>query len=94
MTASTWAAAPTAEAMRRWTAGKHVLRVSGTPTELGVRAIPALVYNVDPSGPQIAPFGQNTWERLRKYTLPNTNIIESQVVDLSLIPISEPTRPY
>ena len=72
---------PAVEAMRLLPAGRHVLEVSGTPTDVTVRAIPALVYNVYPSGPQIAPFGKNTWERLGKYTLPNTNMIESQVVD-------------
>jgi hypothetical protein len=72
---------PAAEAMRLLPAGKHVLDVGGTPTDVTVRAIPALVYNVYPSGPQIAPFGNNTWERLSKYTLPNTNMIEAQVVD-------------
>jgi hypothetical protein len=69
------------EAMRLLPAGKHVMQVSGTPADLVVRAIPALVYNVYPSGPQIAPFGSHTWERLKPYTLPNTNMIESQVVD-------------
>jgi len=72
---------PPAEAMRLLPAGKHVLTITGTPTELQVRAIPGLFYNVYPSGPQIAPFGANTWERLRKHTLPNTNMIESQVID-------------
>jgi hypothetical protein len=72
---------PAAEAMRLLPAGRHVLEVSGAPTELVVRAIPALVYNVYPSGPQIAPFGSNTWERLKPHTLANTNMIESQVVD-------------
>jgi hypothetical protein len=72
---------PAVEAMRLLPPGKHVVRVSGTPTDLVVRAIPALFYNVYPSGPQIAPFGSNTWERLSKYTLPNTNMIEAQVVD-------------
>jgi hypothetical protein len=72
---------PPAEAMRMLPAGKHVLTVSGVPTDLQVRAIPGLLYNVYPSTPQIAPFGANTWERLRKFTLPNTNMIESQVID-------------
>jgi len=72
---------PAAEAMRLLPAGKHVLQVTGTPMDLIVRAIPALLYNVYPSGPQIAPFGNNTWERLSKCTLPNTNMIEAQVVD-------------
>jgi hypothetical protein len=70
-----------AEAMRLLPAGKHVLTITGTPTDLQVRAIPGLFYNVYPSSPQITPFGANTWERLRKYTLPNTNMIESQVID-------------
>jgi len=73
---------PAAEAMRLSPAGRHVVEVSGTPSELVVRAIPALVYNVYPSGSQIAPFGANTWERLRKYTLPNTNMIESPLADV------------
>jgi hypothetical protein len=73
---------PAAEAMRLLPAGRHVLKVSGTPGELFVRAIPALVYNVYPSRPRIAPFGANTWERLRKHTLPNTNMIESPLVDV------------
>ena len=78
---SSEAGRPAAEAMRLLPAGKHVLDVTGTPTDVTVRAIPALVYNVYPSGPQIAAFGQNTWERLCRYTLPNTNMIESHVVD-------------
>ena len=75
-------AGPAVEAMRLLPAGRHTLQVSGTPTELIVRAIPALVYNVYPSGPQIAPFGANTWDRLRKHTLPNANMIESPLVDV------------
>ncbi len=70
------------EAMRLLPAGRHVLRVTGQPTELLVRAIPALVYNVYPSAPRITPFGSNTWERLGKYTLANINMIESQQVDV------------
>ncbi|MBM3891128.1 MAG: LamG domain-containing protein, partial [Verrucomicrobia bacterium] len=70
------------EAMRLLPAGRHVLQVSGTPSDLIVRAIPALVYNVYPSSTQIAPFGANTWERLRKHTLPNANMIESHLVDV------------
>ncbi len=70
-----------AEAMRLLPAGKHRLTVTGLHTDLIVRAIPALLYNVFPSGPQIAPFGSNTWERLAKYTLPNANMIEGQVID-------------
>ena len=69
------------EAMRLLPAGKHVLQVSGAPTDLIVRAIPALVYNVYPSTPRISPFGSNTWERLSKHMLPNINMIESQIVD-------------
>ncbi|NLF19053.1 MAG: hypothetical protein GX595_17630, partial [Lentisphaerae bacterium] len=72
---------PATEAMRLLPAGRHTLAVSGTPTDLSVRAIPALVYNVYPSGPQISPFGKNTWDRLRQHTLANTNMIEAQVVD-------------
>jgi len=69
------------EAMRLLPAGKQVLEVAGTPSEVTVRAIPALFYNVYPSGSLIRPFGANTWERLRKYTLPNANMIESHLVD-------------
>ena len=69
------------EAMRRLPAGKHVVQVSGTPTDLTIRAIPALVYNVYPSSSRIAPFGENSWERLRKHMLPNCNMIESPLVD-------------
>jgi hypothetical protein len=73
---------PAGEAMRLLPAGRHVLEVSGTPSDVIVRAIPALVYNVYPSSTQIAPFGANTWERLRKHTLPNANMIESHLVDV------------
>ena len=73
---------PAAEAMRLLPAGRHVVQVNGTPGDLVVRAIPALVYNVYPSSPIIAPFGANTWERLRKHTLPNANMIESPLVDV------------
>ena len=72
---------PAVEAMRLLPAGKQVVEISGTPTDLLVRAIPALVYNVYPSTPRIAPFGSNTWERLSRHMLPNTNMIESAVVD-------------
>ncbi len=72
---------PAAEAMRLLPAGRHVLEISGTPAELNVRAIPALVYNIFPSISQIKPFGENTWERLRKHMLPNCNMIESNAVD-------------
>jgi len=71
---------PAVEAMRLLPAGKHVLQTTGAPTDVVIRAIPALVYNVYPSSPQIAPFGSNSWERLKKHTLPNTNMIESQGV--------------
>jgi hypothetical protein len=72
---------PALEAMRLLPAGKHTLCVAGTPDAVTVRAIPALFYNVYPSGSLIRPFGANTWERLRKYTLPNVNVIESHLVD-------------
>jgi len=76
---------PAAEAMRLLPAGKHVLEVSGHPSELTVRAIPALVYNIyrpnASGGQRIEPFGQHTWERLSKHMLPNVNTIESVVVD-------------
>ena len=76
---------PASEAMRLLPAGKHVLEVSGQPSELIVRAIPALVYNIywpnAPGGQRIEPFGPHTWERLSKHMLPNVNTIESVVVD-------------
>ena len=76
---------PATEAMRLLPAGKHVLEVSGQPSELIVRAIPALVYNIywpnAPGGQRIEPFGLHTWERLSKHMLPNVNTIESVVVD-------------
>ncbi len=72
---------PAVEAMRLLPAGKHVLEVSGKPTDLTVRSIPYLVYNVYPSTPRIAPFGENTWERLKKHMLPNVNMIESPAFD-------------
>lgn len=65
------------EAMRLLPAGKHVLEISGTPSNLLVRSIPALYYNVYPSISQITPFGQNDWKRLGKHMLPNTNMIET-----------------
>ena len=74
--------APAAEAMRLLPAGRHTLRVAGTPTQVIVRAIPALVHNVYPTVPRIRPFGPHTWERLAKHTLPNCNMIESQRLDL------------
>jgi hypothetical protein len=73
---------PAAEAMRLLPAGRHGLDVAGAPTDLIVRAIPALVYNVYPSTPQIAPFGANDWGRLKKHMLPNCNMIESGRVDI------------
>lgn len=73
---------PAVEAMRLLPAGRHVLAVSGTLSELHVRAVPALTYNLYPSVPKITPFGAHTWERLRKHTLPNSNMIESPLVDV------------
>lgn len=75
------AGGPAGEAMRLLPAGKHTLGVVGAPSEVLVRAVPALLYNVYPSGPLVKSFGANTWERLRKHTLPNANMIESQVID-------------
>ncbi|MCD6360012.1 MAG: hypothetical protein J7M38_04045, partial [Armatimonadetes bacterium] len=72
----------TVEAMRLLPAGRHTLTVAGAPEQIIVRAIPALVFNVYPSGPRIQPFGMHTWERLAGWTLPNTNMIESQKADL------------
>lgn len=72
---------PAVEAMRRLPAGRHAVQVAGTPTDLAIRAIPALVYNVYPSTSMIQPFGSNTWERLGKHMLPNVNMIESPIVD-------------
>lgn len=72
----------TVEAMRLLPAGRHTLTVAGEPEQIIVRAIPALVFNVYPTGPRITPFGQHTWERLAEWTLPNTNMIESHKADL------------
>ena len=71
-----------AEAMRLLPAGRHTLHVTGAPTQVIVRAIPALVHNVYPTSPGIRPFGPHTWKRLAKYTLPNCNMIESQRLDV------------
>ncbi len=71
-----------AEAMRLLPAGRHRLRVSGEPTQIIVRAIPALVHNVYPTAPMIRPFGPHTWERMSAWTLPNCNMIESHQADL------------
>ena len=71
-----------AEAMRLLPPGRHTLRVTGTPTQVIVRAIPALVHNVYPASPLIRPFGSHTWDRLAKYTLPNCNMIESHKLDI------------
>ena len=72
---------PAVEAMRLLPVGKHVLETSGKPTDLTVRAIPYLAYNVFPSTPRIASFGPNTWERLKAHMLPNVNMIESPQFD-------------
>jgi len=70
------------EAMRLLPAGRHTLRITGTPTQVIVRSIPALVHNVYPTTPGIQPFGTHTWERMAKYTLPNCNMIESHRLDI------------
>lgn len=70
------------EAMRLLPAGRHTLRVRGDAEQVIVRAIPALVHNVYPTGPRITPFGRHTWERLSEWTLPNCNMIESHQADL------------
>ncbi len=71
-----------AEAMRLLPAGRHTLRAAGQPTQIIVRAIPALVHNVYPTSPRITPFGPHTWERLSAWTLPNCNMIESHKPDI------------
>jgi len=71
-----------AEAMRLLPAGRHMLRVSGAPTQAIVRAIPALVHNVYPTSPGIRAFGPHTWVRMAKFTLPNCNMIESHKIDI------------
>jgi len=73
---------PTPEAMRLLPAGRHVLYVTGEPTQVVVRAIPALVHNVYPTSPGIRAFGPHTWERMAKFTLPNCNMIESHKIDI------------
>ncbi len=73
-----WRDGEPVEAMRLLPAGRHTLGVAGEPTQVIVRAVPALVHNVYPTGPRIRPFGDHTWERLSTWTLPNTNMIESQ----------------
>jgi len=66
-----------AEAMRLLPAGKHTLRVEGRPSQLVVRAVPALIYNVHEARPLIAAFGVHTWERVNRTILPQCNMIES-----------------
>ena len=71
-----------AEAMRLLPAGRHTLSITGAPTQVIVRAIPALVHNVYPTTPGIRAFGPHTWARMSKYTLPNCNMIESHTIDI------------
>ncbi|MDW8039472.1 MAG: hypothetical protein RMI90_15745 [Thermoguttaceae bacterium] len=66
----------TMETMRFLPAGRHQLRIEGQPTELVVRAVPVLFYNVYQTGTQIAPFGLQTWELLEKVYWPACNMIE------------------
>ena len=73
---------PAPEAMRLLPAGRYTLSVTGTPTQVIVRAIPALVHNVYPTSPSIRAFGPHTWERMAKFTLPNCNMIESHKLDI------------
>ncbi len=65
-----------AEAMRRLPAGKHVLRVEGTPEDVVVRAVPVLFYNVYQTGTQIGPFGIQTWDVLERDYFAACNTIE------------------
>ncbi len=64
------------ETMRFLPAGRHRLRIEGQPTELIVRAVPVLFYNVYQTGTQIVPFGVQTWDLLEKVYFPACNMIE------------------
>ncbi len=64
------------ETMRFLPAGRHRLRIEGQPSELVVRAVPALFYNVYQTGTQIVPFGVQTWDLLEKLYWPACNMIE------------------
>lgn len=64
------------ETMRFLPAGRHRLRIEGQPSDLIVRAVPALFYNVYQTGTQIVPFGVQTWELLEKVYFPACNMIE------------------
>ena len=64
------------EAMRYLPAGRHRLRIEGQPSDLIVRAVPVLFYNVYQTGTQIVPFGVQTWELLEKIYFPACNMIE------------------
>lgn len=64
------------ETMRFLLAGRHRLRIEGQPTELIVRAVPVLFYNVYQTGTQIVPFGVQTWDLLDKVYWSACNMIE------------------
>ena len=71
------AAGESAEAMRHLPAGKHTLRVEGTPSGLIVRAIPVLQHTPYECFPWIRAHGPYDWEFLRKDVLPNVNVMIS-----------------
>lgn len=64
------------EAMRYLPAGRHRLRIEGQPTDLIVRTVPVLFYNVYQTDTQIKPFGVQTWDLLEKLYFPACNTIE------------------
>lgn len=74
-------AGASAEAMRRLSAGNHVLHCAGQPTQLIVRAVPELQYAFFNSGDawNFINGRDDNWAFVSKYLLPSTNVIISPV---------------
>lgn len=67
------------EAMRHLSAGRHTLHIEGRPSELIVRAIPALQYAFYQSGDtwNLSEGPKDEWQFLKEHVLPNVNVIIS-----------------
>lgn len=65
------------EAMWRLAAGRHVLRVEGTPEQIIVRAVPELIFYAYPTTACVPSFGRYDWSFLHEQVLRNCNVIVS-----------------
>ena len=64
-----------AEVMRHLAAGAHMLQVEGTPEQIIVRAIPALIFYAFPTRPDVPDMGRYDREFLSKPVFSNCSIV-------------------